>query len=100
MRIGVWREDHPEVRAIIASEHCVQRFRRRRRIRTPGVEAVASELGQAFEEADITRWAPSWVDSDRKPQLWALVDDMAFPLVAAGSDGEWLAATCLVRGRR
>jgi hypothetical protein len=100
MRISVWREDHPEVRTVIASEHCVHRFRWRRRIRTPGVQAVASELSRAFEEAEITSWAPSWVVSNHDTQLWAVVEDMAFPLVAARGQGEWLATTCLVRGRR
>ena len=99
MRISVWREDHPEVKTVIASEHCVQRFRKRRRIRVPGIQAVAEELREAFEQADLTRWAPPWVVSAHDTQMWALLDDLAFPLVAAGQDGEWLATTCLVRGR-
>jgi hypothetical protein len=98
--IRVDRADHPEVSQVIASEHCVQRFRKRMRIRTPGAQAVALELERAFEEADITRWAPSWVFSEHRTELWALHEDIAFPLVPAGQPGGWLAATCLVRGRR
>jgi len=99
VRISVTLADHPEVREVIASEHCVHRFRKRMRIRTPGAEAVERELQRAFEKADITHWAPAWVASDHPTQLWALVDDIAFPLVPAGQPGGWLAATCLVRGR-
>jgi hypothetical protein len=97
--IRVSREDHPEVREVIASTHCVQRFRKRMRIRTPGADAVAIELQRAFEEADLTNWTPAWVLTDRHTQLWALIDDIAFPLVPAEQPGGWLAATCLVRGR-
>jgi hypothetical protein len=99
VRVRVFRPDHPEVSEIIASEHCVLRFRKRRRIRAAGFDAVSDALHEAFEEADLTRWAPSWVDTDRRTEMWALVDDLAFPLTPAGEPGVWLATTCLVRER-
>lgn len=99
MRVRVVRPDHPEVEEVIASEHCVLRFRKRRRIRTAGFAAVEEALREAFEEADLTRWAPTWVDSDRETAMWALLDDVAFPLTPAGPPGSWLATTCLVRPR-
>ncbi len=99
MRVRVLRPDHPEVSEVIASDHCVLRFRKRRPIRTAGLDAVSDALRQAFEEADLTRWAPAWVDTDRHTQMWALVDDLAFPLTPTGQPGSWLATTCLVRER-
>jgi hypothetical protein len=98
MRIRVTRPDHPEVSEVIASDHCVLRFRKRSRLRTPGLDAVGEALRQAFEDADLTRWAPTWVDTDRRTQMWALLDDLAFPLTPTGEPGSWLATTCLVRG--
>ncbi len=98
MRIRVFRDDHPEVSEVIASEHCVLRFRKRRRIREAGLDVVSAALQQAFEEADITRWAPTWVDTPRRTELWALLDELAFPLTPTGEPGSWLATTCLVRG--
>lgn len=83
---------------MIASQHCVERFRKRRGIRTPGVAAVAEQLEAALQDADFTRWAPTWVSTDRATALWALVDDLAFPLTPTGEPGSWLATTCLVRG--
>jgi hypothetical protein len=99
MRIRVARPDHPEVTEVIASEHCLLRFRKRNRIRTPGAQAVSDALRQAFEEADLTRWAPTWVDTDRRTQMWALFEDLAFPLTPTAQPGTWLATTCLVRQR-
>jgi hypothetical protein len=100
VRISVFRPDHPEVAEIIASEHCILRFRKRRPIRDAGLAAVSDALHEAFEDADLTYWAPSWVDSDRQTEMWALVDDLAFPLTPTGEPGSWLATTCLVRGQR
>jgi hypothetical protein len=99
MRIRVVRPDHPEVCEVIASDHCVLRFRKRSRIRSPGLDAVGEALQAAFEEADLTRWAPTWVSTNRQTQMWALLDDLAFPLIPAGTPGSWLATTCLVRDR-
>ncbi|HXA53862.1 MAG TPA: hypothetical protein VNV37_03210 [Solirubrobacteraceae bacterium] len=98
MRIRVARADHPEVSEVIASEHCVVRFRKRNRIRTPGLDAVSEALRHTFEEADLTRWAPTWVDTNIQTSMWALHEDLAFPLTPAGEPGSWLATTCLIRG--
>ncbi len=97
MNVMVCRDDHPEVREVIASHHCIERFRRRRRIRAPGVQAVADSLQDALSRADFTRWPPHWVLSERSTELWALVDDIAFPLTKTSDPGRWLAMTCLVR---
>jgi hypothetical protein len=98
VRIRVTRADHPEVSEVIASEHCIVRFRKRSRLRTPGLSAVSEALRQTFEEADLTRWAPPWVDTNRQTPMWALHEDLAFPLTPAGEPGSWLATTCLIRG--
>lgn len=97
MRVRVFRSDHPEVREVIASHHCVLRFRERQRIRTAGVDSVAEPLARAFEDADFTRWAPAWTSSQQGVALWALSGDLAFPLQPAGQPGTWLALTCLRR---
>jgi hypothetical protein len=99
MHIRVAREDHPEVYEVIASQHCVERFRKRMGIKTPGIDAVAHELYMALQDADFTRWAPTWLDSPAQSELWALLDDdLAFPLTPTPQQGRWLAKTCLVRG--
>jgi hypothetical protein len=94
------RPDHPEVLEVVASNHCVQRFRKRMRIRAPGVDAVAEQLASVLQAADFTRWPPAWIASDRDTELWALLDDIAFPLTSTPTPGRWLATTCLVRGMR
>lgn len=98
VHVRVVRSDHPEISEVIASQHCIERFRRRRGIKTPGIDAVADRLEEALQDADFTRWAPSWVSTDRRTAMWALVDDLAFPLTKTGQPGRWLATTCLVRG--
>lgn len=98
MHIRVAREDHPEVHEVIASQHCVERFRKRMGIKTPGVEEVAEQLYVTLQEADFTRWAPTWLSSAQDSELWALLDDLAFPLTPTPQRGRWLAKTCLVRG--
>jgi hypothetical protein len=100
MRIRVFRDDHPEVREVIASNHCVQRFRERRGIREAGVAAVGEPLARAFEDADFTRWAPPWAATDTRTELWAMSGDLAFPLRRAAGNGSWLALTCLARPKR
>jgi hypothetical protein len=92
------RPDHPEVLEVVASNHCVQRFRRRMKITAPGLDAVAERLADVLQDADFSRWPPSWVLSDRDTELWALLDDIAFPLSATPYPGRWVATTCLVRG--
>jgi hypothetical protein len=99
VRIRLIRSDHPEVSEVIATDHCVLRFRRRGGIRTAGLDAVGEALQEVFEEADLTRWAPAWVDTSRRTPMWALYENLAFPLAPAAEPGSWLATTCLVRGR-
>jgi hypothetical protein len=89
--------DHPEAREIVASAHCVQRFRQRMPIREPGVAAVARALRAALQDADISAWPPAWAVSDRPAPLWAATTDLAFPLTPTDAPGRWLAVTCLAR---
>jgi hypothetical protein len=92
--------DHPEVHEIVASAHCVARFRQRMPIRTPGSQEVHDGLVAALTNADVSRLAPSWVVSDEPARWWAASGDLAFPLQPAGRPGRWLAVTCLRRGGR
>ena len=57
--------DHPEVREIVPSHHCVVRFRQRRPVRERGSEAVAEALMAALRHADVSRWPPAWAVNDR-----------------------------------
>lgn len=98
MHVRVTREDHPEIVEVIASQHCIERFRKRRGVRAPGIDAVSMLLEEALQDADFTRWPPPWVSTDRRTAMWALVDDLAFPLTPTAERGRWLATTCLVRG--
>lgn len=93
------RLDHPEVREIVASHHCVVRFRQRRRFRERGVDAVARELIATLENADVSRWPPAWATTDRTTHLWAVNGDLAFPLERTPEAGRWLATTCLTAPR-
>jgi hypothetical protein len=65
----VARFDHPEVREVVPSHHCVVRFRQRRPVRERGGEAVAD----------------------------ALIEELAFPLERGGAPGRYVATTCLAR---
>jgi hypothetical protein len=100
VHVGTARTDHPEVREIVPSAHCVQRFRKRMPIRVAGIQAVAAALLDTLEAADISAWPPGWAVSDRATTLWALHADLAFPLAPSGTDGRWVALTCLRRGDR
>jgi hypothetical protein len=91
------RLDHPEVREIAPSHHCVVRFRERRPVRERGSEAVAEALIAALSEADISRWPPAWVVGDRQTGLWAVNGELAFPLEPGGAPGRFVATTCLSR---
>jgi hypothetical protein len=92
------RTHHAEAPEIVASAHCVKRFRERMPIRTPGGAAVEEALVAALESADITHWPPGWAVSDRPAELWAIAGDLAFPLARTPQRGRWLAVTCLKRG--
>jgi hypothetical protein len=89
--------DHPEAREIVASAHCVQRFRQRMPIREPGGEVVAEALRLTLGEADVSGWPPAWAVSDRPAELWSATPDLAFPLARTDRPGRWLAVTCLPR---
>lgn len=89
--------EHPEAPEIVASAHCVTRFRQRMPIREPGRDAVADALRAALESADVSAWPPAWAVSDRPAELWATTADLAFPLTRTDRPGRWLAVTCIPR---
>jgi hypothetical protein len=91
--------NHPEVREIVPSHHCVLRFRQRRPVAERGTAAVADALIAVLEDADVSRWAPSWAVGDRETRLWAVSGELAFPLEATDRAGRFLALTCLGRPR-
>jgi hypothetical protein len=93
----VARLDHPEVREVVPSHHCVVRFRQRRPVRQRGAEAVAVALIEVLEGADVSRWPPAWAISDRRTELWAVNGELAFPLERGGAPGRYVATTCLSR---
>jgi hypothetical protein len=96
----VARTEHPEAAEIVASAHCVLRFRQRMPVREPGAEAVEAALRTALEDADVSRWPPAWAVSDRPAELWAATAELAFPLARTPTPGRWLAVTCLPRRGR
>ena len=89
--------DHPEVREVVPSHHCVVRFRQRRPVRERGGEAVSDALISALEESHVTRWPPAWALNDRHTELWAVNEGLAFPLERGDGPGRWVATTCLSR---
>jgi hypothetical protein len=93
----VARLDHPEVREVVPSHHCVVRFRQRRPVRERGGEAVAVALIAALEDSHVTRWPPAWAVSDQHTELWAVNGELAFPLERSGTPGRYVATTCLSR---
>jgi hypothetical protein len=93
------RVDHPEVQEIVASAHCVHRFRGRNPVRDAGLDAVVSGLVAALEDADVSGWPPAWAVSDRPAEMWAVSGDLAFPLARTERPGRWVAVTCLRRSR-
>jgi hypothetical protein len=93
------RLDHPEVREVVPTHHCVLRFRQRRPVRERGSAAVADELIAALEHADVSRWPPAWAVGDGQTELWAVNGELAFPLERTDRPGRFLATTCLSRPR-
>jgi hypothetical protein len=89
--------DHPEVREVVPSHHCVVRFRQRRPVRERGMAAVAEALMAALRDADVSRWPPAWAVNDRYTELWAVNGELAFPLEPSGAPGRFVATTCLAR---
>jgi hypothetical protein len=96
----VARINHPEVREIVPSHHCVVRFRQRRPVRERGAEAVAEALVNTLETADVSRWPPGWAISDRHTDLWAVNGPLAFPLERSDRHGRYVATTCLAADDR
>jgi hypothetical protein len=91
---------HERAREIVASAHCVQRFRQRMPIREPGGDVVAAALREALQDADVSGWPPAWAVSDQPAELWAVTKELAFPLAPTDLPGRWLAVTCLPRSGR
>jgi len=89
--------DHPQVREVVPSHHCVLRFRQRRPVRERGGEAVADTLISVLEDAHVTSWPPAWAIGDRRTELWAVNGELAFPLERSGNAGRYVATTCLAR---
>ncbi len=99
MLAPVARLEHPEVHEVVASAHCIERFRQRMPIRTPGAQEVMDGIVAALEQADVSRWPPAWAISDTAVEWWAVSGDLAFPLARANRPGRWLAVTCLRAGK-
>ena len=74
--------------------------RERMPVRVAGGLTPATLLLELLRDAEITVWPPGWAVSDRHASLWALAEDLAFPLVRTPTPGRWLAVTCLRRERR
>jgi hypothetical protein len=91
------RIEHPEVREIVPSHHCVLRYRQRRPITERGTAAVVEALIETLEHADVSGWPPAWAVSDRRTDLWAVSGELAFPLERTDAPGRYLATTCLGR---
>jgi hypothetical protein len=87
--------EHPEVRRIQPTWHCLERFRQRRH-RPPGAEVAAEALRAVLTDADVARVPPPWA-AGQDAAWWAVSGTLAFPLTAGSEPGEWLAVTCLVR---
>jgi hypothetical protein len=90
---------HYEVRAIQPTWHCLLRFRQRVKVER-GTDAAVEALRGSLLRADLTRMAPGWVvGRERGAQMWAIDDELAYPL-SPGPAGTWTAATVLKRGAR
>ena len=87
--------DHPEVRVIQPTWHCLLRFRQRTDL-PPGGDAALDGLRDALAAATIDRVPPPWA-AGRQAELWAVADPFAFPLTRDGAT-TWSALTCLRRG--
>lgn len=99
MFVGVAHTEHLEARELVPSAHCLLRFRERMPVRAPGGATPAALLLEVLGEADVTGWPPGWALTDRPAELWAIADDLAFPLARTSVPYRWLAVTCLRRTR-
>lgn len=90
--------DHPEVRIIQPTWHCLKRFRERHR--SPlGTQAALDGLAEALREADVTTRPPRGIAPGANWSLYAVHGALAFPLIDEGG-GRFLAPTCLTATRR
>lgn len=89
--------EHDEVQEIVASAHCIARYRQRMPIRTPGAAEVVEGVVAALTDADVSRWPPAWAHAGTPAAWWAVSGDLAFPLQPTDRPGRWLAITCLRR---
>lgn len=79
--------------------HCLLRFRQRVKVER-GTDAAIEALRASLDRADLTRMPPAWIAGrERGAQMWAIDDDLAYPL-SPGPDRAWTAATVLKRGAR
>jgi hypothetical protein len=95
MRLAPVHTDHPEVRVIQPTWHCVLRFRQRGRHPT-GADAAVERLRQVLADAVIDVWPPPWA-AGQEALRWAVSGEWAFPLERS-ADGTWVAVTVLRRG--
>ncbi|MBA2638216.1 MAG: hypothetical protein H0U79_08380 [Solirubrobacterales bacterium] len=86
--------EHPEVRVIQPTWHCLLRFRQRWRPAV-GTDAAVQALVDALREADIGSSPPAWAAGESASR-WATVGPCAFPLMPSGASGTWTATTCLL----
>jgi hypothetical protein len=96
VRVSPVHTDHPEVRVIQPTWHCLLRFRQRGR-HPAGTDAAVAALRAALAEASIDTWPPPWAAGQDAPR-WATFGPYAFPLTPSGLPGAWSALTCLRQG--
>jgi hypothetical protein len=98
VRIPAVQVEHPEVRVIQPTWHCLLRFRQRGRPAV-GTDPAMVALVETLRQADIGPWPPPWAAGQDAPR-WATSGACAFPLVPAGPSGTWTATTCLLAPAR
>jgi hypothetical protein len=97
MQVSPVYTDHPEVRVIQPTWHCVLRFRQRGRSAI-GTDEALEALRTVLHDASIDPWPPPWA-AGQEAERWAVSGVYAFPLRPSGTPGTWTALTCLTRGR-
>jgi hypothetical protein len=97
MRVPPVHTDHPEVRVIQPTWHCLLRFRQRGRHPIGADEAIEG-LVASLRDAAIDPWPPPWA-AGQEAERWAVAGAFAFPLTRTSAPGVWTALTCLTRSR-